>query len=300
LGDSVSYKYQLKNFEMDWTETNYPVAKYMNLLNGNYQLTFIASQRNKEIGLYSLNIKVKKSLEEAWWFYPVLVFYALILIVGGIYLFFLYSFRQKMKLQKLRNKIAADLHDEIGSSLNSIAMSSNFIQNKLKDTLPDLHQVFSQMKADSEETVNNIRDTVWALNAANDTFETLIEKIKSFSLQLLVNKGINLIFKNNINESKAMVLNLDIRKNLILIAKEAINNIAKHSEATEAHIIFSLKKDMIYLEITDNGIGFKSTVYYEGNGLKNFRKRADESFIDLTIESEIGKGTKIILIIPVI
>lgn len=298
--DSVSYKYILINFERDTILVSAPIIRYMALPAGRYDLNVFAIKNNKQIAKSQFNFNVKKSPTETWWFYPMLAFYALLMIGGGFYLFFLYNFRQKMKLQKMRNKLAADLHDEIGSSLSSIAMSSNFIQNKITDNSPEVNQILSQMKTDSEETVNTIRDTVWALNPDNDSLETLIEKVHSFALQILVNKGVKLNFENRIKVNKSLNLNLDTRKNLFLIAKEAINNIAKHADAKEASIIFDYKNEMILINISDDGMGFNNKENFEGNGLKNFKKRAEESFIDIKIESEIGKGTKVRLVLPVI
>ena len=82
------------------------------------------------------------------------------------------------------------------------------------------------------------------------------------------------------------------------IEAEAINNIAKHSNATEAKIIFTQSKENVFLNISDNGKGYNLNENFEGNGLKNFKKRADESFMELKIDSVIGKGTIINLIVP--
>ena len=95
-------------------------------------------------------------------------------------------------------------------------------------------------------------------------------------------------------------LGIEQQKNFYMIAKEAVNNIAKHSEASLAEIKFSHTKSGILFEIADNGKGFDKSKIFEGNGLKNFERRAEESFMDLTIESELGKGTKLSLEVPVL
>ncbi len=291
-GDSVFYKYQLKNYEKDWTTTSFPTARYMNLSYGKYDFVIKTYAKNKEIAQFQLQFDVEKSISEVWWFYPMLGFYGVLLVFGGFYLFFLYNFRQKMKVQHLRNKIAADLHDEIGSTLSSIAISTNVVNNKLKGYSPEIQQILSQIKFDSEETVHTIRDTVWALNPDNDSFETLIEKVRSFAFQILPNKEINLIFENKI-EGKIPKISIEQRKNLFLLLKEAINNIAKHSEANKAEIVFDRKKEMISVVIKDNGKGYDTNEIFEGNGLKNLQKRAKESFFDLEICSKTGEGTTI-------
>jgi Histidine kinase/Y_Y_Y domain len=300
VGDSVNYKYQLKNYEMDWTETSYPTIRYMNLPKGNYQLFVTARKNTKELANYNLDIIVQNSISEHWWFYPMLAFYGILLIGGGIYLFFLYNFRQKMKVQKLRNKIAADLHDEVGSTLNSIGISTKIIQKKVGGLAPELQPILSQMETDSDETINMIRDTVWALNPENDSLDILIEKTHNFARQILGNKEINMIFENKIVKNKSVKLNIDNQKNFFLIAKEAINNIAKHSEATEAKMTYKMEGGMIHFEISDNGKGYILDEKFEGNGLKNFQKRAKESYMDLKIETRPQMGTKIKLLVPII
>ncbi|MES2795972.1 MAG: histidine kinase [Bacteroidota bacterium] len=299
-GNTVHYKYYLEGYEMDTTSTAYPLVRYMNLHQGDFKLHFLAYDHNKIINQIYLPVKVEKSIAEIWWFYPMLTLYGLLLIGGGIYLFFLYNFRQKMKLQKLRNKIAADLHDEVGSTLNSIGISSKIIQKKLNTISPELKEIITQIGTDSEETINTIRDTVWALNSENDSLNTLIEKLKIFSTQLLDHKGIRLIFENQINQNKLIKLGIEQQKNFYMMAKEAVNNIAKHSEASLAEIKFSHTKSGVLFEIADNGKGFDKSKIFEGNGLKNFERRAEESFMDLTIESELGKGTKLSLQVPVL
>lgn len=291
IGDSVHYEYQLQGFEMDWVKVSYPLVRYMGLRQGNYRFIIKAFSKNKEIAQKSLIFNVKPSITEVWWFYPVVGLSAFLLIIGGVYLFLLYNFRQKMKVQQLRNKIASDLHDEIGSTLSSIAISSSVVNKQLAGKVPEIEDILHQIKIDSEETVLTIRDTVWALNPDNDSFDVLIEKIRSFSKQILPLKGIKLIFENNIKDTKSIKLGIENRKNLFLILKEIINNIAKHSEATEAKIILNKKSDLLSFEIIENGKGFDTEMNYEGNGLKNLQKRALESIFELKIDSKIGEGT---------
>ena len=156
------------------------------------------------------------------------------------------------------------------------------------------------METDSDETIGMIRDTVWALNPENDSLDILIEKTHTFARQILGSKEINLVFENRITKNKTIKLSIDNQKNFYLIAKEAINNIAKHSEATEAKITYKMADGMIHFEIADNGKGYDVSKNFEGNGLKNFQKRAKESYMDLKIDTQPQMGTKIKLVVPII
>lgn len=298
--DGVEYRYQLSGYEMDWVTTAYPVARYTRLPAGDYVFTIRAVNDPADTGRYSLKVLVDKSVSESWWFIPLMLFWGLVLMAGSFYLFFLNNFRQKMKVQNLRNRISADLHDEIGSTLSSIAISARVVTQKLHGVPPEVNLLLSQMESDSKDIIYSIRDTVWALNPANDSFEALIEKIRSFALQILSAQGIEAEFDNTVSLNKIPELSPDQRKSFFLIAKEAIHNIVKHSGATRAVIKTRRTDTCILMEISDNGKGFDTGGIMEGNGLKNMRKRASEGLFGLDILSSPDGGTYLRVEIPIL
>ncbi len=295
---NCTYRYQLQGVDLDTVMWDYPVARYTNLEGGNYIFWVQAQQNGKWSKPVKLIFQVEESLTETSWFWPMVAIYVLLLVGAAIYFFLLYNFRQKLKVEHLRNRIAADLHDEVGATLSSIAIAARVVEKKLDKQSPDLQLILDQIKSDSNNTIQTIRDTVWTLNPHNDSLPQLVEKMHSFAAQILTAKDVALQFENHLEETSSAKISMEQRQNVYLIFKEAINNIAKHAEATKVNVELGVENGELRMRITDNGKGFDATQTHEGNGLKNFKKRAEASFIDFTMASEIGKGTQIILIVP--
>jgi len=293
-----SFLYKLDGFDKIWISTPYPEARYTKLSGGDYTLNIKAFANGNSIEQHKIKLSIEKELREEKWFVPSLILYALILISAGFYFYLLYSFRQKLKVQAIRNRIASDLHDEVGATLSSIAFAINLVKRKLGDRFPEIQPLLAQIKNDSEDSVHTIRDTVWAISPDNDSVEQLFEKMRSFGFQILTSKEIAFEYINEITDYKNLKITMEQRRNVYLIFKEAINNIAKHSEAKTAKTTISQVEEGIQLEIQDTGKGFDLKSDFEGNGLKNYQKRANEGFMSFEIDSELSKGTHIKLIIP--
>jgi len=219
------------------------------------------------------------------------------LVLFGILAFFVYNnyrTRQKLKLQTLRNKIASDLHDDVGSTLSSISIFSEMAQQQSKEVIPLLNTIGES----SRKMLDAMADIVWTINPENDQFEKIILRMRSFAYDLLGAKKIDFEFIADEDVTKIR-LPMEVRKNLYLIFKEATNNIVKYAEADRA--LFSIKeeKNNLTILIRDNGKGFDPYKPTEGNGIKNMKKRASEIGAKLLIDSFPGSGTTIQLQIAV-
>jgi signal transduction histidine kinase len=205
-----------------------------------------------------------------------------------------YMTRQQLKFQKLRNKIASDLHDDVGSTLSSIAIFSDVAQHDSKEVGPLLQTI----NESSRKMLDAMGDIVWTINPENDQFEKIILRMKSFAFDLLGAKNIHFHFVAD-DQVAQIKLPMEVRKNLYLIFKEATNNLVKYSDADKAY--FSIKEEDKYVSmvINDNGKGFDPGAGTPGNGLKNMHKRAEEIGAKLIVISEPGKGTNIQLKIAV-
>ena len=198
-----------------------------------------------------------------------------------------YRSRQLIRLQDIRNKISADLHDDIGSTLNSISVFSEVAKQKSSGVVHELDEIGLA----SRKIIDGMSDIVWTINPENDNFENIIDRMRSLSYNILRAKNIEFTFRadEKLNEQK---LSLEDRRNFYLIFKEVLNNMVKYSQATRASIILNTENNFIILSIIDNGIGFDTSVASNGNGLNNIRRRAKEMKADLTIESSLGNGTR--------
>jgi two-component system, NarL family, sensor histidine kinase UhpB len=205
-----------------------------------------------------------------------------------------YRARQALRLNDIRNRIAGDLHDDIGSTLNSISIYSEVARKKDAD-----HDEALEMIGDaSRKIIDAMSDIVWTINAENDSFEKIIFRMKSLAYNLFRAKKIEFTFHSDesLNEKK---LSLEERRNFYLIFKEAVNNLVKYSKATRAAITLTNESNRIRLHIQDNGIGFDTSQDNAGNGLKNMKRRADEMNAGFKLESQPGSGTQIELILKV-
>lgn len=287
LNSNDSIQYQLVGYDSKIFHSQYPKIRYTNLIGGQYELKYrLSSEQNFKL----IHINIEEAIWQKWWFVPMIVFYVLLLAGIGFYMFFLYNYRQKMKMEQLRNKIAADLHDEVGSNLSSIAIFTELLRKKLGNQMPDVLPILEKIKGNSKDSVSLMQDTVWAIKPGNDSVNKLLDRINAFGREVLISNGIGY---NTDLRSDPEKLNLDMetRKNIFLILKEGINNIAKHSQATEA--VFSIYQDTnaTVLELKDNGIGFDLDSKTEGNGLYNFKNRAEDSNLKFELDSEKNKGT---------
>jgi len=200
--------------------------------------------------------------------------------------------RNKLKLQTLRNKIASDLHDDVGSTLSSIAIFSEVAQQQSKEVIPMLNTIGESAR----KMLDAMADIVWTINPENDNFEKIILRMRSFAYELLGAKKIEFEFEADDDASKKK-LPMDVRKNLYLIFKEATNNMVKYSEANKASFSIKGGKNELTMLIRDNGKGFDTAKETIGNGLKNMKKRAEEIGAKLLIESMPGSGTTIQLLV---
>ena len=200
--------------------------------------------------------------------------------------------RRELELEKVRNHIARDLHDDIGSTLSSINIMSQLAMNgNTKENLTKIALHSSQM-------MENMSDIVWSINPKNDTLDQVVLKMKEFAFEILEPKEITHTFQL---DSNLTYLKLDVekRKNLFLIFKEAINNAAKYSGGTNVLISLSTTHNKIQLSIHDNGKGFNEELVKRGNGLINMKERATSVGGVLLHSSQPGKGTYIELEIPI-
>lgn len=292
-GDSILYGSRLSGLDTSWFFSSYPVYNFFNLKGGVHHLETKVKKGDEELFGRSYTIDIKQAFWQKWWFWPSIALY--IIIIAGIlvYLFFLYDFRQKLKMQYVRNRIASDLHDEVGSNLNSIAIFAELLKKK-SNISDDVMPILDRITSNSEETVSLMRDTVWAINPNNDSTVKLVERMRSFGSEVLAAKEVNFTFRF-VDAIDRVHLTMEQRRNLYLIYKEAINNVAKHSQSRKAECSITLENQMLKVLVKDFGVGFDMSKTFEGNGLRNFELRNQEEDLLVKVSSNVGKGTEILI-----
>ena len=207
------------------------------------------------------------------------------------------------ELEKVRTRIATDLHDDIGSSLTQIAVLTEVARGHSQ--LQSIKTPLERISAVSNELVEAMSDIVWAINPRKDNLRELAQRMRRFAADVFTARQIKFDFHAPDWETK-LQLGANIRREVFAIFKECVNNIVKHSEAMRATIDFEILSDSLLLKISDDGRGFNSeqmlsadfTPEKGGNGLLNIRRRAEELGGKCEIISFTGGGTSVLLEIP--
>jgi signal transduction histidine kinase len=206
--------------------------------------------------------------------------------------------QNEINLLEIRSRLSRDLHDDIGSTLSSINILSRTAQSNLNQTnLDKTKAALEKINDRSQRLLDNMSDIVWNINPDNDTIEEVINRIREYATTVLEAKKIDCVFDFS-EQSVNRKLSVEVKSNMHLIFKEAVNNIAKYSGCTKAVFTLFFSENDIHLCINDNGVGFDEKEVKHRGGLVNMRSRAAEMNAHISIHAAIGKGTTIELIIP--
>ncbi len=289
------YAYKLEGFEKEWIYKNAQnrIASYTNLNPGTYTFTVKASNNDgvwNDVGT-SVQIIIAAPFWRTSWFY----ISCLVFLLACSYLIYYIRLRNILAMHEVRNKISRDLHDQIGSTLSSISIYSEVAKRMIEEKAPEAIPIMDGLGESARSSVDSMSDIVWAVNSDNEKFLNIIERLQIIATQTLEAKNIKLEFDipESINELK---LSMTQRKNIYLILKEAINNVAKYSEAVNCSIKAIKVDKHINIRIHDDGVGFKEeSNTLGGNGIINMKHRAEELNGTLQIFTERFKGTQLIL-----
>ncbi len=268
-------------------------------------------QKEKEIELLESENLLKTTLAERQkqkkiFAYGIIAF----VVLAGCYGFYRYRRfsrnKSEKKLLRDRLQISQDLHDHVGSTLSSISVFSKVAQKKgEQNNKEELQAVLSRISDTSGEMVSDMNDIVWAINPKNDSMEQIIQRMESFAKPMLAVRNIRFTLDY---DPSILELNLDMekRKNLYLIFKEAINNAFKYSGCSAIYTALNNSDHQLKLYVKDNGVGFDvnrelsgGKFSLSGNGLRNMNSRAEEMKGKLQVESILDEGSEIRLRFPI-
>ena len=200
------------------------------------------------------------------------------------------------KMEKTRDKIARDLHDDIGSTLSSILLFSNAAKTKKIYKNGDAIKIFKKISKLAENMIDAMSDIIWVINPRQDSMSNILKRMRYYAAPIANAQNMELDFKAE-KEIPDIYLDMEKRKDLYLIFKECIINAAKYSKGTCVSVrIYTLNKNL-FMEIEDNGVGISGN-HDNGNGLNNMKKRAENSGGQLEINSIKNKGTAIKAMFP--
>ncbi len=305
LSDPVEYAYMLEGWDKGWVNNNTRnFATFSNLKGGTY--TFRVKAGNSS-GAWSkqeqqIRIIIIPPFWKRWWFYALCTTF----ITAVVYAAYRYRINELVKRQTIRNKIAQDLHDSVGSALSSISVYSQVAKiYQQKNQESELQNTLEKIGNTSGEMISEMSDIVWAINPRNDSMEKIFERMESFAKPLLTTKNISLCFYFD----KALLhvnLPMENRKNFYLIFKEAVNNVLKYADCKNLQVQILQKHNTIELTVADDGRGFDTEQMkvlaaksLSGNGLNNMKRRAAEMKGSFRIESAPGQGARLWLLFPI-
>jgi signal transduction histidine kinase len=262
----------------------------------NLQSSFELKEKDKEILLLGKD----RELQQQKLFRQRILFVAaailLLLALVGIWLLMNRNkLKQRMKELELRNQIAADLHDEVGSSLSSIHMLS---QMATKQGNESTHKdILARMSRNTKETMDKMGDIVWMIKPNETEAGSLVQRMQRFAYEIAETKNIEI--NMDLSELESFKLTMQRRKYIYLIFKEAVNNAVKYSGTANININVSIQNKELVMQVKDFGHGFDTRTVKKGNGLDNMQNRAKEMNATFNIESGQETGTLITLTMPV-
>ena len=296
------YAYMLEGFEENWIYSGTRrEVRYTHLDPGSYVFHVKGSNNdgvwNNE-GI-SLHIVVVPPFWRTWWFLSATVIIILVSFGGTIRYFEMRKVRARFKevereraMERERARISQDMHDEIGANITKIAITSEIARRDLTNHVA-MEKHLQKISENARDVVDSISEIIWAINPKHDRVDNLISFIREYASEFLEGTEMNCHFSipEIIPDSP---LSGEHRRNILMVVKEALTNIAKHAHATEVDILFTITKDLLTLTITDNGSGFSmESTSGSGNGLINMKKRMESINGTWNIQSEKNSGTTI-------
>ena len=303
--EKVTYRARLAGLDDSWRELgNQRVAAFEAVPPGKYTFEVMAVNGD---GLRSavparIPVLIRPHIWQSAWFYlSVWVFIVLSAVAVG---WAAARVRMKRRIDSLklrnareaeRSRIARDLHDDLGASLTEISILAALAAEDAGQTA--LHPALDQLSIKAKHAVGSLDEIVWAVNPREDTLRSLIDYISAFTREFLDIARISL--RTDIaRDIPDLSLGAPQRHSVFLAIREVLNNIVKHSGASEVQLLVRLSEDMLHLEIQDNGQGFDLEYASAGNGLGNLRMRMREAGGDCKIETSRRKGTVVFFSLP--
>ncbi len=283
------FAYKLEGFDKDWINSgSRHYASYTHLDPGKY-IFKVKGTNNSGIWSakeQSISLIITPPYWQTWWFRSLIILF----IAGILYSFYRIRLNRILELERLRIKIASDLHDDIGSALTRISIDSDLLKSNLGNE--ESNVIFQRIGNVSREIISSMSDVVWSIDSRNDTIQDLINKMKDFAYSVLSAKNILVTFETeSLNLQKK--IKIDLRQNIYLIFKEAINNSSKYSNADEIKVSLKNINGNFYMTINDLGSSISSSEKLTGHGLRNMKMRAER--IGGKIEFVKDGGFKIVL-----
>lgn len=312
-GEPLRYQYKIQGVDRDWSTPSNQRTVTASLSPGTYQFMVRAvgtdGKTSEKPAIVAM--RVLPPFYRRWWFIALAI---VSIAAAGNYAYRL-RLKRLIEIERVRTRIATDLHDDIGASLSRMAILSEVVkqQNESNNghnghSRGQSSQMLTEIADSARGLVDSMSDIVWSIDPRRDDLSHVMTRTRQFASDVLDSQNIAWQFTAP-HEIEKTKLDPDERRHLYLILKEAINNIARHANCRNVAINLSIQGHQLLAEIRDDGQGFipqpmGTTVAVlpksrGGNGLGNMQARAAELGGQLKIDSARGKGTRLSLSIPI-
>ncbi|MBN2709586.1 MAG: hypothetical protein JXR46_11130, partial [Calditrichaceae bacterium] len=289
--------FKLDGVDKDWVKAEIDLAaNYTTLSPGEYtfHVKCINMQGIESANITSLPIYISPHFYQTRWFMMLII----LVLMSITYLIYRLRLNRLMAVERIRNKVARDLHDDVGSTLSTINILSSMAKSKLLTDPVKTSEYISKITDNSQYMMEAMDDIVWSIKPDNDNMQKIVARMREYTSSILEPRDIGIEFhvEANVYDLK---LKMETRRDVFLIFKEAVNNSAKYSHAGKIDIRITYGNKKLVINISDNGKGFNVLKADSGNGLGNMLKRAEALRGTLDIKSTEGNGTRINLMVPV-
>lgn len=266
-----TFFYKIEGLYNNWVSLgNQNMLRLNSLPAGNYHIEIMGYNKRgiRSTNILSYNLEIIQVFYKTWWFYVMVALFVVVLVYG-YFKWRLQNINQKLKL---RTQIASNLHDEVGSLLTSIIISTDSARYA-SNTADEKDVKLEKISSLSRVATSTMSDVLWSIDARNDYAGNLTDRMREHAEAMLMPLGIEVEFDLSAAQQNQNIAP-EIRQQLYLVFKEAINNIVKHAEATLVQVYYMQQGKKFRLRIENNNDSKVDPIHSTGQGLKNMHMRA--------------------------
>jgi signal transduction histidine kinase len=292
-GSPLQYEYRLRE-EDPWSPSSADRSvDFARLAPGRYrfEVRAVTAEGIRSAEPAMLSFIVRPPIWRRWWFLLAVAS----AMLAGLLAVHRRRLRRLLELERVRTRIAADLHDDLGASLSRIAIQSEAARQQVRGQ-PVAEHMLEDIGATARSLTDSARDMVWAIDPRQDDLKSLVTRLRPFVAELAEARGIAWRLKDPPSAAQVR-LGADQRRQLFLLLKEAVTNVVRHAGAGSIAIDLEIAGGELRAAVVDDGRGFEVEAADRpeaaGHGLRNMRARAASIGGVLEIESQPGGGTRI-------
>ncbi|MCB1007778.1 MAG: hypothetical protein KDB94_02680 [Acidobacteria bacterium] len=291
--DRCASRYRLEGLDGEWIEAGTARgARYTNLEPGDYLFRVVSANAD---GFWSedgaeLAVRVLPPYWRSAWFRLLLISLA----VGSLALAYRLRVARLRSLERMRLRIASDLHDELGGDLSGIAVAAGLVARREQLADADRDRLAGVQRT-AVDVLHGLRDIVWCVDPSRDRLTDLSERLRGIARALFAETEMEVELEL---PNEPTILPMDLRRSLYLSAKELLHNVARHAGARRIRVALARREGRLRLEVEDDGVGFDPARVTEGTGLASVRRRMREAAGSVSIQSAPGEGAIVRLEVP--